>query len=138
MEEFKITSEKEISAVFHSPEVSKDGWLEYYSLTISGRDMKATVRVENAPYGTNPVDFFEMVSNEWQGWKNEKEWGSMEGEFSLSAKADSTGHIELNVRAQPSFYAPYWSAEVVLVVESGQLESIARKAKHFFSPASNE
>lgn len=137
MDEVLLKGEKEISVSFHSPEVNTEGWLEKYSVTISARSMAATVQVENAPYGTNPVDFFERVSNEWQGWNGEKDWASIEGEFSLAAKSDSTGHIEVTTRLEPSFYAPCWSSEVTLVVEAGQLEPLYRKFKAFFYPSSN-
>jgi len=138
MDKIELKSEKEISATFHSPETNAEGSLEYYSVTISGRAMEATVQAESSPYGTNPADFFEQIAGEWQGWSGEKEWGAMEGEFSLEAMADSTGHIELTIKLQPNFYSPCWSAAVTLIIEAEQLEGIARKFKSFFYPASNK
>lgn len=138
MEKIELKSEKEISATFHSPETNADGSLEHYSVTVSGPAMKATVRAGNSPYGTNPADFFGRVATEWQGWSGEKEWSSMEGEFSLEASADSTGHIKLNINLQPSLYSPCWSAAVTLIIEAGQLEGIAREFKSFFYPASKK
>lgn len=138
MNKIELKSEKEILALFHSPQINNDGYLESYSVTVSSQAMEATVRVENSPYGTNPADFFEQIAREWQGWSGDKEWGAMEGEFSLEASSDSTGHIETTIKLQPSFYSPCWSAEVTLIIEAGQLEGIARKFKSFFYPASNK
>ncbi len=138
MDELTLKSQKDISAVFHSPEVNDAGLLEYYSLTVSAQAMEATVRVENVPYGTNPVDFFERVATEWKGWKGEKDWVAMEGEFSLVGKTDSTGHMELTLKLQPSYYAPCWSSKITLIIEAGQLDSLARKARSFFYPSSNK
>lgn len=138
MESIELRSEKQIPTLFHSPEYSVDGGLESYSVTVSGIGMEATVRVETSPYGTAPSDFFDQLAAEWKGWGGEKEWGAIEGEYGLFAKSDATGHIELTVKLQPSFYAPYWCAASVLVVEAGQLDGLASRFRGFFRAASNK
>ncbi|TBW46842.1 hypothetical protein EZI54_23095 [Marinobacter halodurans] len=134
----KITGDNEIFAEFHSPEVNDDGWLEYYSLTLSGPQMRATVRVSNPPYGESPVDFFESIAASWQGWNGAKEWASLEGEYQMSAKTDSTGHITLSIRMWSGNWEPYWSSEVAVVIEAGQLENLARKIRGFIYPTANK
>lgn len=134
----KISGDNEIFAEWHSPEVSADGWLDSYALTLSGREMQATVQVSNPPYGESPVDFFESLASNWQGWSGTKEWASLEGEYQLSAKTDSTGHITLSVRVWSGTWEPFWSSEVVIVIEAGQLEKIASNIRQFIYPTANK
>mgnify|MGYP006141788917 FL=1 len=133
----KISSDNEISVEFHSPELNSEGWLEYYSLSLSGRAMNSTIRVCNSPYGESPSEFFSMLAANWQGWKGEKEWAALEGEYKMSAKSDSTGHITLTIKVWSGNWEPFWSSEVVMLIEAGQLEAIAHESKRFLYPTAN-
>lgn len=134
----KISSDNEISVEFHSPELNSESWLEYYSLSLSGRAMNATIRVCNSPYGESPSDFFSILASEWQGWEGEKEWAALEGEYKMSAKCDSTGHVTLIIKIWSGNWEPFWSSEVAMIIEAGQLEGIARESKSFLYPAANK
>ena len=127
----KITNGDEIMIEFHSPEIDSTGWVEYYSLSLSGVDMTSSIRVCNPPYGESPSDFFSMLANNWKGWVGEKNWASLEGEYSLSASVDRTGHITLITKVFSGSHVPFWSSEVALTIEAGLLESIANGFKDF-------
>ncbi|ODX27808.1 DUF6228 family protein [Vibrio parahaemolyticus] len=120
----KIISENQLTIEFHCPEFNPEGWMEYYTLSLSGRGMNSSVRVTNEPYGENPLDFFKQLAEEWHGWEGEKVWSAMEGEYSMSAKSDLTGHVSINFQICSNLIEPYWNAQVAIVLESGQLDSI--------------
>ena len=130
--EFKIENDRGHELIFHSRKVPDKNWIEFYSVTLVSPQMKGTVQVDNASYGQSPVELFQSMEREWKGWSGEKSWGSLEGEFSLSATSDNTGHIFLNTRIQSGHSPPTSSMELEFVVESGQLTTIEKKAASFF------
>ena len=124
----KIISENQLMIEFHRPEFKPDGWMEYYTLSLSGRGMNSSVRVANQSYGETPLDFFKQLA---EGWDGEKVWSALEGEYSMSAKSDLTGHIYINFHIYSNLTEPYWSVQVAIVLESGQLDSIATGLSEF-------
>jgi len=133
MDELVINSEREVKLTFHSRRFNSEGWLEMYCITAKARNFKATIDVENPPYGMSPAEFFENIANEWTGWKGTKEWGAIEGEYNLSATSDSTGHITLDAELNRNSFSPGWSGKLSLMIEAGQLEQLAHDARVFFN-----
>ena len=131
-EELLLKGDRGYSILFHSPERDKKGWLAYYSVTFTAPDMNATIKVDNAPVGISPRELFEKMANEWQGWKGEKDWGSLEGEFDLSATSDSKGHITLVASIRSGYIPPCSKTVIELILEAGQLEMIKKHANEFF------
>lgn len=132
MEELIIGNERELRIHFHTPKLNSDGWLESYLITIRGHGLEATLPVENPPYGFPPSIFFENLSSSWQHWKAEYDWGAIEGEYDLSAKADKLGHIAITACLYSRGWETEWKAEVTVTIEAGQLTAIESKAKRFF------
>lgn len=133
----KISGDYGVCVEWHSPVVNADGWLESYDLTLRGRQMQATIKVANTPYGESPADFFGTLSMHWQGWQGVKEWASLEGEYQMSAKSDAMGHITLSVRIWSRHSGQFWTSEVALIVEAGYLEQLVRDMRKFIYPAAN-
>lgn len=133
MDEFVIRSDKEAKVTFDSRRFDQSGWLTAYAITLEARGLRATREVENLPYGSSPAKIFGELAKEWSGFKGQKEWGAIEGEFNLSASSDSIGHITLVVEILPSYALPFWSAELSIEIEAGQLERIASDAREFFN-----
>lgn len=75
-------------------------------------------------------DFFDFMAANWMGWADVKEWGSLEGELVLRARSDRTGHVYIHVRLRCGAPAK-WTAEMELVLEAGQLERLAIRARQF-------
>jgi hypothetical protein len=75
-------------------------------------------------------DFFRDLAVEYRGWKGVKTWSSLESEITLEAVSDRTGHVFLTVALQRDAERT-WTAEALLVLEAGQLDSLARKARTF-------
>jgi len=132
MEELLIGHERDIRILFHTPKLNADGWVENYLITIKGCGLEATLPVENPPYGLPPSVFFEKLSNSWQHWNAVDDWGAIEGEYDLSVKADKLGHIFITACLYSPGLESEWKAEVTVIVEAGQLNTLASKAKQFF------
>ena len=75
-------------------------------------------------------EFFAGLAASWTGWAGVREWGSLEGELTLRAESDRTGHVYLTVRLRRGA-PPEWEVEAALVLEAGQLERLAAAARAF-------
>jgi hypothetical protein len=84
----------------------------------------ATVSAYMAPH---LGEYFESMAAEWAGWKGTKDWSSLEGEFTLSAKSDSTGHVTLSYFLRPPYTGFHWELKGALELEAGQLSAIAQE-----------
>jgi hypothetical protein len=104
---------------------------DYFSVRLHGPDFHGAGRVY-AYEPTGLASFFRDLAAHWRGWTGKKEWASLEGELSLCATCDSTGHTSLTVRLRSGPYPFDWSLSVVLLIEAGQLEQIASHIEQFF------
>ncbi len=69
--------------------------------------------------------YFQDIAANWRGWKGEKKWGTLEGEFELTATSDSTGHVKLAVFLRAPHTGFHWELRSALELEAGQLDAIA-------------
>lgn len=76
-----------------------------------------------------PILLFDEMAANWQGWKGEKTWQSIDGNLTLKAISDSTGHVQLSVAMEN--YLDHLSVTLHLV--AGQLEAISRQVKTVFA-----
>jgi Family of unknown function (DUF6228) len=95
-----------------------------FLVSVVGYELHAATRASSC-MGPNLADYFRDIAEHWRGWKGEKKWGTLEGEFELSATADSTGHVKLRffLRAPETGY--HWELSGAIELEAGQLDSIA-------------
>jgi hypothetical protein len=103
-----------------------------FTVSVRGHGFHGVCRV----YAYEPTElatYFQDLAAHWRGWSGEKAWCSLEGELSLSATSDSTGHTSLTVRLRPNAYAHRWTLSATLVVEAGQLETIAAEINSFLT-----
>ncbi|MDX1694669.1 MAG: DUF6228 family protein [Ketobacteraceae bacterium] len=131
MDQFRIVGENQMSVTFDSPAYREDGYLSSYKLSIKAHWHSSSIEAENSEYQDDPVNFFTELSEKWKGWEGIIDWQG--DNVFLSAKSDNTGHVLLKVNIQTGFHPPNWSSEIVLKLEAGQLDSIARSARSFFS-----
>jgi hypothetical protein len=107
---------------------------DHFKVSLRGLDFHCTARVYSfEPRPNHLAGFFRDLAVHWRGWPGKKEWTSLEGELSLVATSDSTGHTSLAVRLRSGPYPFDWSLSVVLLIEAGQLESIASQVEEFAS-----
>lgn len=137
-DEFEIKSVRDSFRLrFLQPERSSPSEaFEYWRVELSG-PVTAAVRVYdiNAPA---IAEFFGEMARQWRGWRDVKRWGSIEAQLELEATATSLGQISLRVKLREDFGGADWRVETTLMIEAGQLESIARAAKRFFAPAKED
>jgi hypothetical protein len=74
--------------------------------------------------------FFQTLASEWRGWKGERSWASLEGDFRLRAKCDRTGHVVLDVDLDAGT-PPVWTATASILLEAGHLDVLAAQAATF-------
>ena len=82
------------------------------------------------------IKYFDDLAAGWRGWEGAREWSDDEGGVKLSAVHAAVGDIELAISLQPSFgmlTAGCWELQIVVPIEPGQLESIARSIRGLFS-----
>jgi Family of unknown function (DUF6228) len=109
--------------------VAEDNSSDAYSflVVIQSYEVRAQAKVSSyrAP---DLAKYFEDIASNWRGWRGEKCWSTLEGEFALAAKSDSTGHVRLSFTLQPSFGDFHWELRGALELEAGQLPGIAESA----------
>jgi hypothetical protein len=114
---------------------SLDGWNDF-DAAISTPRMQARVNVPD--FGNKSVaDFFAELATDWRGWKDERQWKSIEGNMALTATIDLTGHIRCVITLGERHGRDDWSVTCVLMIESGeQLLTFSRDLTRMFAPPS--
>jgi len=74
--------------------------------------------------------FFGDLATNWNGWKGIKKWSSFEGELSIEASCDSTGHITFIINLSNGA-PPYWQVQATITCSAGQLETFFSESKLF-------
>jgi len=133
MEQFVLESEQGAKVVFHSRNYDESGWLDSYSIDLEAHGFHASTLVENPGYGHPPSQLFEKLAAQWSGWSGSERWSALEGELEIVATSDALGHIKLQFEVPGYSQSKGWSANAWLVVEAGQLESLAKEANAFFN-----
>jgi hypothetical protein len=103
----------------------------YWVARLDGESINATRRFY-ALERTFLDDFFAELAAEWRGWVGDKTWSALEGDVSMAASHDGLGTISLltELRGEPSSRAePDWRAALVLELDAGALDRLARDAK---------
>ena len=77
------------------------------------------------------IAFFDELAANWKGWPAEKEWHSVEDDFTLSCTADGLGHAALRVTLKSDVYEDGWCVQAVIHVDAGQLKDLAAKVRAF-------
>ena len=77
--------------------------------------------------------FFRKLPAFKNPWQGERSWGSLEGEFKISAICTTLGHAIFQVKMSgQNGGTEEWMTQFGLETELGQLETIARNAAMFF------
>jgi len=78
-------------------------------------------------------DYFTNLAAHWKGWKGEKTWSTLEGEFELSASTDRLGHITLVFGLHQGFSGGGWKLQGEIELEAGALEALAAQAREVWA-----
>ncbi|TVT30321.1 DUF6228 family protein [Marinobacter vinifirmus] len=77
-----------------------------------------------------PSLLFRDMADNWRGWKGEKIWGALDGEFMLTATATSLGRITVIIEMVEM--AGAFRLKATLGLEAGQLENISKRVESLF------
>ena len=97
--------------------------------SITGAPFTGGVKTTTYYVGPPSLLFRDMADN-WKGWKGEKIWEALDGEFALRATATSLGRITVVMEMVEMSGA--FRLEATLVLEAGQLESISKSVESVF------
>ena len=97
--------------------------------SITGAPFNGGVNTTTYFVGPPSLLFRDMADN-WKGWKGEKTWGALDGEFTLRATATSLGRIAVVIEMVEM--SGEFRLEATLVLEAGQLESISKRVEAVF------
>ena len=107
---------------------------EFFVASIRSASHSASMRVSTYTDPNGVVRLFKEAASEWRGWSGEKYWESLEGDFRLELRIDSTGHVSLKTLiSQDSGNPDPWRLVAELGICAGQLESVAQDVERFFS-----
>jgi len=106
--------------------------------SLDERFFQATLRSRGASATTKVIKYmsqglallFEYFSANWKGWQGSKNWKSLEGELSISARSDSLGHVFLDVSLRDGAPAK-WILQTSMMLEAGGLPKLAASARQF-------
>lgn len=113
-----------------SEKVDSEGW-GTFEVSLENAPMIGSVEISDLD-PNRWSSFFKDISDNWRGWKGIKTQGSIEEDLIITAKSDSTGHIDLRVEFNSEPGGADWYLAGTLTVEAGALEGIAKAAKKFF------
>lgn len=140
MDEFLVVSASgEARLLFFDREpFDRDQPLDSYSVRITDRDLSAIGNVYAGYANTHPAPLFAEMALRWQGWPDELEWDSLEGEFGLRCSHDRLGHIRIDARlgVRMGHWQFGWEVQAAVMVEGGQLDRLAQEAAAFFGQPS--
>ncbi len=112
--------------------LSKSEGRENFRVTIKSTHLTSFTDVYAFdPFNFNLVRFFEDLAKNWKGFDGEKEWSSLEGEFSLVCTSDNLGHFALEATIRN--IEDTRCARKTIYIEAGQLEKIILEARKFFN-----
>jgi hypothetical protein len=115
------------------PQRGDDGELWSIVATLQVESLRATKRV-TVHYATcmdELIAYLDDLAEHWQGWNSEKTYRSLEGDLTLNARHDGSGHVVLDVELKRSHLPNEWSAKGQIVTDPGaQMAEAAAAAAH--------
>jgi uncharacterized protein DUF6228 len=136
MEAFRLTSCRDAFELLLGPVTGEAGAGTFPARLVGG---PATAEVR--AYDTrcdSLADFFGELAAQPRGWEGVKEWMSLEEHMPLSATMDRLGHVFLRVRLLDHGDPSDWRVEATLLLESGQLDALARGGRRVFDARAAE
>jgi hypothetical protein len=99
------------------PERDPDGTARTLLARLDGPGLSASVSAYDDNYG-HLVTFFDDLAASWRGWDGERSFGSLEGDFDITAKHD--GHIRLSLHLRPTDGPGNWNVSASVTVDAGE------------------
>jgi len=115
---------------FFALETNRRGDVEAFSVRMTDENLRAAAHVD--AFSTQCLtDYFKDLAAHWKGWKDSRDWASLEEELVLSATNDGRGHIELRVAMRSGPIPGGWKVHGTISTEAGLLDGIASDCEQF-------
>jgi Family of unknown function (DUF6228) len=108
-----------------APSIGKPSY--YYMVTLRSTAVSGRIEVYDDRASRLTEFFAELAESWWRGWDGEKTYESLEGHLCLVATRDAAGHVQLRVSLRDKMDGPDLRVAATLVVEAGQLETLAHE-----------
>jgi hypothetical protein len=106
---------------------------DYFTVELLGSSVRSTRHVYAYTDAKGLARFFATLAAHSHPWAGAESWGSIEGEFKLSAECSTVGHVSFKIEICDMFGGPeQWQLSAVLATELELLPAIAANAKSFF------
>ncbi|MFC5527837.1 DUF6228 family protein [Rhodanobacter ginsengisoli] len=105
----------------------------HFTVEFRSLEVRAVREVYSFPDAPGPETFFSRIAAHDRPWAGSDDWSSLEGEFSISATCDRSGHVVFSVSicGVPGA-ADEWRVTGSITSELGQLPALAKEAIRFF------
>jgi len=105
---------------------------EYFRVELHG-DVTASIDVWAYTDASGLSNLFQELASLEKPWEGEKNWESIEGEFSISVTCSTLGEVLFQIQLRGMYGAPEeWKVNTGLAAEFGQLQGLAKGAKGVF------
>jgi hypothetical protein len=101
-------------------------WVQFADHNLSG-----SLLIHSDEVWSHPSPFFAKMADQWSGWSGELSWRSILGGMRLQSRHDRRGHITIEV-VLDSDLTTQWKVQGIIIVEAGQLDNLALRARAFF------
>jgi hypothetical protein len=116
----------------NSPKRGDDGELLSIVATLEVEGLRAskTISVHYATCMHELIAYLDDLAEHWQGWTSVKTYKSLEGDLTLRAGNDASGHVVLDVEIKRNHPPNEWSAKGQIVTDPGAQMAEAAAAAH--------
>jgi len=103
--------------------------VDYCRVTLKGRDIATSSARIYDPAGV--VTLFDDMAADWRGWEGEKQWSSVEDDFTLSCTSNAQGVVAMTATLKGPYHEGEWCVQAVIHVQADQLGELAAKVRRF-------
>jgi hypothetical protein len=100
------------------------------TLEVEGLRASKTISVHYATCMDELIAYLDDLAEHWQGWTSVKTYKSLEGDLTLRAGNDASGHVVLDVEIKRNHPPNEWSAKGQIVTDPGAQMAEAAAAAH--------
>jgi Family of unknown function (DUF6228) len=132
MDEVRLGSGSNGTLTLSGPNRGEGGELSSIVATLEVEGLRASKRI-NVHYATcmdELIAYLDDLAEHWQGWNSVKIYQSLEGDLTLNARHDGTGHVLLDVELKRNHPSHGWSANGQIVTDPGAQMNEAASAAH--------
>ena len=130
MNEIDLGSVDEYIRLFDREPNDLNKKINYFSVELVKRGLSCKAKIYSYE-GDGVIAFFDDIAKNWKGWTGEKNWGSTETQFTISATHNNIGRVNLDIFITPSVGNNTWSVEGPISLDLGSLDTVAKNISKF-------